>query len=128
MLVRREVIEQVGGLDEGFFMYAEEVDWCYRMKQTGWEVWYVPDARVVHYGGSSTRQRPGRMEAELYRSRIRFFRKHYGDAQAATLKALVYAFTLPKIIWHRSLRWLTRDRYGRRTPGLSELQTLLREV
>ena len=126
LLARREAVEQVGGLDEGFFMYAEEVDWCYRMKQAGWEVWYLPKVRVVHHGGGSSRQRKTRMEAELYRSRIRFFRKHYGEGQAMCLKALIYAFTFVKSVWHRPLRWLTRNRYGRTLVGLRELHTILR--
>nr|TEU11950.1 MAG: glycosyltransferase family 2 protein [Anaerolineales bacterium] len=128
LLVRREAVEQVGGLDEGFFMYAEEVDWCYRMKQAGWEVWYLPEVRVIHHGGGSSRQRENRMEAELYRSRIRFFRKHYGGGQAIYLKALVYAFTFVKSVWHRPLRWLTGSRCGRTVVGLRELNTMLRGV
>jgi N-acetylglucosaminyl-diphospho-decaprenol L-rhamnosyltransferase len=128
LLVRRKAVEQVGGLDEGFFMYAEEVDWCYRMKQAGWEVWYLPKVRIIHHGGGSSRQRKTRMEAELYRSRIRFFRKHYGGGQAICLKALIYAFTFVKSIWYRPLRWLTRNRYGRTIVGLRELHTILRGV
>ncbi len=77
MLVRREVIEQVGMLDEQFFMYAEEVDWCYRIRQAGWAIWQVPAARVTHVGGAATRQFRSRMLVALYESRLRFFRKHY---------------------------------------------------
>lgn len=128
LLVRREVVEQVGGLDEGFFMYAEEVDWCYRIKQAGWEVWYLPEVRIVHHGGGSSRKRKTRTEAELYRSRIRFFHKYYGAGQAVCLKALIYAFTFAKIIWHRPLRWLTGNRCGRTIVGLRELHTVLRGV
>jgi N-acetylglucosaminyl-diphospho-decaprenol L-rhamnosyltransferase len=128
LLVRREAVEQVGGLDEDFFMYAEEVDWCYRMKQAGWEVWYLPQVRVIHHGGGSSRQRKAHMEAELYRSRVRFFHKHYGTGQAVCLKSLIYVFTFVKGIWHRSLRWLTRNRYGRTIVGMRELHTMLRGV
>lgn len=80
LLLRWEALEQVGLLDEGYFMYVEEVDLCYRLKQAGWEVWHVPAARVVHYGGRSTRQMPERMFVELHRSRYRFFRKFYPPA------------------------------------------------
>lgn len=48
MMVRREVITEVGGLDEGFFIYAEELDWCYRIRQAGWHVWFTPEAEVIH--------------------------------------------------------------------------------
>ena len=77
MCVRRSAIDQVGPFDEGFFMYAEEVDWCYRFKNAGWQVWHCPDALGTHHGGRSTRQRAAAMFVELHRSRLRFYRKHY---------------------------------------------------
>jgi N-acetylglucosaminyl-diphospho-decaprenol L-rhamnosyltransferase len=77
MLVRRGVVEQVGLLDERFFMYAEEVDWCYRMRQAGWAIWQEPRAHVTHVGGAATSQFRSRMLIALYDSRLRFFRKHY---------------------------------------------------
>jgi hypothetical protein len=77
MCVRRAAIEQVGPFDEGYFMYVEEVDWCYRFKRAGWEVWHCPEALAIHHGGRSTGQRAGEMLAELHRSRLRFYRKHY---------------------------------------------------
>ena len=76
--VRREVIQRVGLLDEGFFMYCEEIDWALRMRRAGWPIYCLPTAEVVHYGGQSTRQFRSRMFVELYRSRFRLFRKHYG--------------------------------------------------
>jgi N-acetylglucosaminyl-diphospho-decaprenol L-rhamnosyltransferase len=75
--VRRSAIEAVGSFDEGYFMYVEEVDWCYRLKRAGWEVWHCPDALAVHHGGRSTVQREAAMLVELHRSRWRFYRKHY---------------------------------------------------
>jgi hypothetical protein len=77
ILVRREVIAQIGGMDEGFFMYAEEVDWCFRIRQAGWAIWQVPAARVIHVGGAATSQFRSRMLIALYESRLRFFHKHY---------------------------------------------------
>ncbi|MFL5807244.1 MAG: glycosyltransferase family 2 protein [Roseiflexaceae bacterium] len=77
ILARRAAAEQVGGLDEGFFMYAEEVDWCYRMRRAGWAIWQAPGSRVTHVGGAATRQLRTRMLVVLYESRLRFFRKHY---------------------------------------------------
>jgi N-acetylglucosaminyl-diphospho-decaprenol L-rhamnosyltransferase len=77
ILARRAAVEQVGGLDEGFFMYAEEVDWCYRIRRSGWAIWQVPEARVTHVGGAATSQFRTRMFVTLYESRLRFFRKHY---------------------------------------------------
>jgi GT2 family glycosyltransferase len=77
MLVRRAVVEQIGLLDEAFFMYAEEVDWCYRMRRAGWAIWQVPAAQVTHVGGAATSQFRQRMLIALYQSRLRFFHKHY---------------------------------------------------
>jgi GT2 family glycosyltransferase len=82
ILARREVVEQVGMLDEGYFMYAEEVDWCLRVRRAGWAIWQVPAARVTHVGGASTSQLRARMFVTLYASRLRFFRAHYGPAAA----------------------------------------------
>jgi len=76
LAVRRSVIEQVGLLDEGYFMYCEELDWCMRIKRAGWEIWYVP-APIIHFGAQSTRQFREAMFIELYRARYRFFRKYY---------------------------------------------------
>ncbi|GAB4190765.1 MAG: glycosyltransferase family 2 protein [Roseiflexaceae bacterium] len=80
ILTRRSVLEQVGLLDEGFFMYAEEVDWCFRVRQASWSIWQTPAARVTHVGGASTSQFRARMLVALYHSRLRFFRKHYPPA------------------------------------------------
>jgi GT2 family glycosyltransferase len=77
MLVRRTVLEEVGLLDEGYFMYSEEVEWCWRVRQAGWAIWQVPQAIVTHVGGASTSQFRHRMFLELHRSRVRFFKHHY---------------------------------------------------
>jgi N-acetylglucosaminyl-diphospho-decaprenol L-rhamnosyltransferase len=76
MMVRRDVIDKVGILDEDFFMYCEEIDWCLRIKRAGWQIWYT-GAPVVHHGAQSTRQFRHRMFVELFRSRYLLFRKHY---------------------------------------------------
>jgi GT2 family glycosyltransferase len=77
MMVRREALQQVGGMDEGFFMYCEELDWAMRIHRAGWGVYCVPAAELVHYAGQSTRQVRGEMFIALWRSRFRFFAKHY---------------------------------------------------
>ena len=128
LLTRREAIEQVGGLDENIFMYAEEVDWCYRFHQAGWEVWYLPQAPIIHHGGQTTKKRRGRMEAELYRSRIYFFRKHYGKVAAFCLQSIIFAITLPKMLIHRLLRYITRGRLGRTVTSWQELRLVLASV
>lgn len=80
MIVRRQVLEQIGLLDEGFFLYFEEVDFCCRARNAGWQVWYVPQARVLHLEGASTgiQAAAKRRPAYWYDSRRRFFVKHHG--------------------------------------------------
>jgi GT2 family glycosyltransferase len=80
MIIRREVFEQIGLLDEGYFLYFEEVDFCFRARKAGWDVWYVPQSRIVHLEGASTgiRAQQKRRPAYWYNSRRRFFIKSYG--------------------------------------------------
>ncbi|WP_019635720.1 glycosyltransferase family 2 protein [Paenibacillus fonticola] len=77
MLVRRETIEQIGGLDETFFMYGEDVDWCYRIKEAGWGIHYEPATYIVHYKGASSRRKPFKIIYEFHRAMWVFHRKHY---------------------------------------------------
>jgi len=77
MLVRSSTIAQVGLLDENYFMYSEEIEWCRRIRQAGWAIWQQPHARVVHVGGAATQQFRRQMLVELHRSRISFFKQHY---------------------------------------------------
>jgi hypothetical protein len=77
MLVRARTVDEVGLLDERYFMYSEEIDWCWRIRAAGWAIWQVPPAQVTHVGGAATGQFRQRMLVELHRSRITFFRQHY---------------------------------------------------
>ncbi len=89
MLVRRRAVEQVGGVDESFFMFNEESDWQYRMREAGWEVVFFPGAEVVHVGGDATKRDWGRMFTTQVRSHVRFVRKHEGAAPAALTRVLL---------------------------------------
>ncbi len=77
MLVKREVVEQVGFLDEQFFMYGEDLDWCYRITRAGWKIYYVPTTKIVHYKGASTEK--ARLDTILtfYRVMLQFAGKHF---------------------------------------------------
>lgn len=77
MLVRREVVDTVGGMDEGYFLYSEEIDWCRRIARAGWTIVTAPAARVIHHGGQSTSQVPDAMFLQLHRSRARYFRRYH---------------------------------------------------
>ena len=80
MMVRRQVIEEVGPLSRDFFMYCEEIDWCTRIKRAGWRIYCQPKAELIHYQAQSTRQFREAMFVELHKSRFRLFKKHYSPA------------------------------------------------
>lgn len=77
MMLRREVIQQTGMFDEAFFMYGEEVDWQWRIRNAGWQILCVPQAHVVHLEGKSTGQAKARSVLNLWESRLRLYAKHY---------------------------------------------------
>ena len=81
MMVRREAMEQVGLLDEDYFLFLEETDWCYRMKRAGWSVYHVPGAEVSHFQGRSAGKDKKRAKLEYYYSRYHFFKKNKGKLQ-----------------------------------------------
>lgn len=81
MIVRRQAAEQVGMLDEDYFLFLEETDWCYRMKKAGWKIYHVPQARVDHLQGKSAGGVKKKARLEFYRSRYHFFRKNRGSWQ-----------------------------------------------
>lgn len=128
LLVSVEKYRAIGGFDESYFMYSEEVDLCYRMHKKGWDVWYAPGARVVHQGGASSQGRKPEREGDLYRSRVQFFRTYYGALTAESLKLMIYTFTLPKWLAHRLIRLISGGRLGRPVVSLQYLTTRLRDV
>lgn len=119
MFIRREALAQAGLLDDTFFMYGEDLDLCYRIKQAGWQVWYWPAVAVRHLKGESSRQRPGRMTFEFFRSMHLFYAKHQAPRNPAVMNILVFM-----AIWlffaAAMLRvWVRRD--SRQAPRLSAL-------
>jgi len=88
IMVRRDMLESIGGFDETYFLYFEETDLCMRAKAAGWEVWYVPDSRVMHIRGQSTGvtaldSKPQRLPRYWFESRRRYYAKNHGLAYAA---------------------------------------------
>ena len=79
MMVRREVLEQVGLLDETYFMYGEDLDWCYRMRQAGWRIYYVPTTTIIHFRGRSGRAQQMRVQYRKNEAMAIFVRKHMKD-------------------------------------------------
>lgn len=91
MLVRREVVDRVGLLDERYFMYSEEIDWCRRIRMAGWSILIAPEARVIHDGGQSTGQMREEMFVELHQSRARYFRHYHAPAFLRSVELMARA-------------------------------------
>ncbi len=91
MLVRLAAIDDAGLLDESFFMYGEDLDWAYRIKERGWRVYYYPDAQALHYKGASSSRRSYRLIIEFYRAMYLFHRKHYAPQTFPPLNWLIAA-------------------------------------
>jgi N-acetylglucosaminyl-diphospho-decaprenol L-rhamnosyltransferase len=91
MMVRAEAVAQVGLMDEGYRMYCEEIDWCWRMRRAGWRALCVPAARVIHHAGRSTGQVPIPSFVNLWTSRARLYARHHGPLTWRLAQALVRA-------------------------------------
>jgi N-acetylglucosaminyl-diphospho-decaprenol L-rhamnosyltransferase len=98
LLVRTEAVKEVGPPDEGFFLFGEELDWCFRFKKAGWKVLYYPGARVVHVGGTS---HGGLMVRELARSNLRYMAKHHGERSAERARKVMLAGTALRALFYR---------------------------
>jgi len=109
LLVRRAAYQAVGGFDPAFPIYFNDVDWCWRMRQAGWRIWYLPEAVVVHHLGASTRQMKAAMIAESHRGLLRFYAKHW----RGRIGPFVYWPTVAGIAlagWARTLFAMLRGR------------------
>jgi GT2 family glycosyltransferase len=110
LLIRREVWEQVGGLDEAFFLFFEETEWCYRAGKAGWQIVYQPAVTVMHLGEHSVNQNPVRSLPQFYRSFCRFYRKHAspGPLRLSLLKSIFAAASLLRVALWRARRLARR--------------------
>ncbi len=95
MLVRCDIYEQLGGLDEGYVMYSEEMDWCKRTKDAGWRVVYHGESFITHHGGGSSDQVAAFKQIQFHTSKLRYFRKHHGYTTYFTLRII----TLLQFAW-----------------------------
>jgi N-acetylglucosaminyl-diphospho-decaprenol L-rhamnosyltransferase len=98
LAIRRVAFESVGGFDESFFMYFEEVDLCYRLKQAGWQTHFVPEALVMHVGGASTKRHRAAMLQQLYKSLCHFYQQHYSSRQKIELRFILTYLMLRNIL------------------------------
>ena len=131
LVLRREALEEVGLFDEGFFLYSEEVDLQFRLREAGWEVHYLPEVTVVHHESQFSAGIPERRINEMWRSRHRYWRKHHSGpgariaaistgAQYAVRAALSPVARRDPGIGKR-MRLHVRDAWGVKGPGLREL-------
>lgn len=90
MMVRRSVISEIGLLDEDIFMFGEDIDWCWRIKQAGFRVFYYPQAVIYHAHGASSRLRPAGATINLHKGMAVFYRKHLSAKHWAIFNWLVY--------------------------------------
>ncbi len=111
LMARRAVYEQIGGLDEGYVMFSEELDWCRRARLAGWRVHYVGTACITHYGGQSTAQAETRKHIYFQQSKLRYFRKFHGRAFAFALRL----FLLVSYAWQLALE-ATKGLLGHKRP------------
>ena len=90
MMARRELYAAIGGLDEGFVMYSEELDWCKRAKAAGWKVVYHGQALITHHGGKSSQQVTAFKQIQFHTSKLRYFRKHHGYSHYLILRVIIW--------------------------------------
>jgi hypothetical protein len=105
LMVRREAMAVAGLMDERFFMYSEETDWCLRIKQHGWRIVYVPSARIMHHEARSSDQTPVAKHVYFHTSRIAYAAKHFGLRQAQMLRLFLLA-TYACQIAEEAVKWL----------------------
>jgi GT2 family glycosyltransferase len=121
LIVRREALGSGESLlDEQYFMYTEEVDLCYRLTQAGWELYWIPLAKVTHLGEASSRQAYNAMYVQLYRSKVQFYRKFGGEPRARLFKRLVAIAYLPRFTAAR-IASLIKPAFAARTNTVNQL-------
>jgi hypothetical protein len=124
-LARATAVDQVGVLDERFFIYGEDLDWCKRFREAGWRTVYFPEAKAIHHGGASSSVEPARFSRELQYASLQLWRKHYGtwanacylastflsSASRAAIYAMAARFASPgqrdEWVTKRSMHWQT---------------------
>ncbi|HWQ83251.1 MAG TPA: glycosyltransferase family 2 protein [Anaerolineales bacterium] len=118
MLIRRDVVNSIGFLDERFFAYQEDADYCFRARQAGWKIYYHPQAQIIHYGGmGGSRVQPYRSIYEWHRSYFLYYRKNLARDYFFLFNWLYYVAMGVKLILSLGLNFIRRDKFaGSRKP------------
>jgi N-acetylglucosaminyl-diphospho-decaprenol L-rhamnosyltransferase len=125
LLMRRTTLQEAGPLDERFFMYSEEMDWCYRAKELGWRVVYFPRAQVIHHEGKSSEQVMPVRHIQFQRSKVLFFKKYHGRFRGEILRL----YLLATYLWQtlvEGLKWLVGHKRFLRRQRLAAYWQVLR--
>ncbi|HEV3041609.1 MAG TPA: glycosyltransferase family 2 protein [Candidatus Angelobacter sp.] len=108
MMLRREAMEQVGLLDETFFMYFEDMDYCVRLQNAGWKMYYLPQGEIIHLGGGSSGGRMRNYSVHSYRALFHFYRKHFSSAMVVAVRSMVVTTSSIRWVWN----WI-RSKFSR---------------
>jgi GT2 family glycosyltransferase len=112
-MIRRECMQEIGLLDERFFIYCEDEDWCFRAKRSGWKIVYHPGAVVIHHKGSSTSRRRVRMVFEWHKAIFQFHRKNMAQDYSPVINGMLYIGMGARLVAALSINTL---RLARRQP------------
>ena len=115
MMVRRDVMDDVGLWDEGYFLHCEDLDWCMRFRQKGWKILFVPNAKITHALGACGKDRKIFVEWHKHKGMIRFYRKFFRRQYPGILMALVVVGVWLRfgiVALYQSTRWLQRRHFG----------------
>lgn len=98
-LVRREAFAKVGLMDEDYFVYCDDRDWCYRFRHAGWQILFTPEPRIIHYGGQTTKKAADKFVLQLYGSRLQFMRKYKGPVVFLLSRILTALYFFVRAPW-----------------------------
>jgi GT2 family glycosyltransferase len=118
MMARRALIDQIGYLDERYFAYQEDADFCFRARQAGWKVYYMPGAQIIHYGSlGGSRVQPYRSIYEWHRSYFIYYRQHLAKDYLFFLNGFYYLAMALKLFWALGINFFRSDKFaGSRKP------------
>ncbi len=108
-LVRNEAIKKVGLMDETYFVYGDDPDWCYRFKKNGWKILFTPDPQIIHYGGQTTKQMTGKFRLQLSGSRLIFMKLHRSKLVFSFARLLIALFLFLRVPYWLAVAMLQKN-------------------